>query len=418
MTDFSLAVVIPTRNRAALAIDAIRSLLETDSFAPRIVVSDNSSRADESERLAAFCGEHPDVIYVRSPDSLAMGAHWDWALQQAEERTGCSHFTIHYDRKVTIPRRLARVAAAAARVPEMLVNHLTDAIFTSEKPRMSRLRQAPADGNVYELQSPRVLRRIAEGKAAATVAVLPLLCNCIVPRNVLDKIRGRFGTVCDSTAADVSFSFRFLALYDSYLHCDLSTGVLRAFDRSHAIGFIRGQGGDFHGDFLSIWGGRPWLDAAPIAGLSLGQNMLFHEYGLVQRAVGGERFPPITMNGYLDELASALPAVEDERTRDEMRQVLVQRGWRDTTSARQRLRLVARHIAVGIVARSRAREIRQKLVLLLADRARIRPRHLNAFAFATDDDALRYAIRFPRRGARRPVDWVAALGAAKFGSQP
>jgi len=417
MSDFSLAVVIPTRNRAALAIEAIRSLLDVDAFALRIIVSDNSSRADEADRLANFCGQHPNIIYVRSPDSLPMGTHWDWALLQAAARCGCSHFTIHYDRKVTIPRRLARVAATAGRHPDMLVNHLTDAIFTSGKPRMSRLRQAPCDENVYEVQSPAVVRRIADGKATATVAVLPLLCSCLVPRDVLDKIRARFGSVCDSTAADVSFSFRFLALYNSYLHCDLSTGVLRAFDRSHAIGFIRGQGGDFHGDFLSIWGDRPWLEAAPIAGLSLGQNMLFHEYGLVQRAAGGERFPPIAMDGYLDELASALPAVEDESTRDQMRDVLVQHGWRDTKSGRGRLRRLARRLAVGFLARSRARELRQRFVLLLAERAGVRPRHLNAFAFANDEEALRYATRFPRRGGKRSPDWTAVLGAVKIGLQ-
>ena len=414
MNSFSLAVVIPTRNRAALAMEAIRSLHGVDGFTARIVVSDNSSVAAEAETLAAFCREHPNIIYIRAPGSLTMGASWDWALQQAAQRTDCSHFTIHYDRKITMPRRLAHVAAVAAQHPDAVVSHLTDTVYTPEKSGTSHVGQAPTDGNVYELRSERVLRRIAEGKASATVPVLPLLCNCLVPRTVMERVRSRFGNLCDSTAADASFTFRFLALYDSYVHCDTSAGVLRAFDRSHAIGFIRGKGGDF-GDFLSIWGDRPWLDASPIAGLSLGQNMLFHEYGVVQRATGVERFPAIDMSGYLDELALALPDVADQSVRDRMRQILVQHGWRDPMLERASYWLFARHLAMSLLARARGRTIRQKAVLFLADRAGIRPRSLHGFAFRTDEEALEYALRYPRRGGRRAADWD-ALGALKIGS--
>ena len=34
---------------------------------------------------------------------------------------------------------------------------------------------------------------------------------------------------------------------------------------------------------MQWWGDRPWLDAAPIVGLNMGQNVLFHQYELVRR---------------------------------------------------------------------------------------------------------------------------------------
>ena len=73
---------------------------------------------------------------------------------------------------------------------------------------------------------------------------------------------------------------------------------------------------------------RPWLDAAPIPGLEIGQNMLFHEYVLAQRVFGTERFPPIDPDGYLRELGTALRLVADPDTRQEFRSTLERHGWR------------------------------------------------------------------------------------------
>ena len=58
---------------------------------------------------------------------------------------------------------------------------------------------------------------------------------------------------------------------------------------------------------MQWWGHRPWLDAAPILGLNMGQNVLFHEYELVRRVTDDPEFKPIEMRGYLRELGHSLP---------------------------------------------------------------------------------------------------------------
>ena len=88
---------------------------------------------------------------------------------------------------------------------------------------------------------------------------------------------------------------------------------------------------------MHLWGDRPWLDAAPIPGLTLGQNILFHEYELVRRAIGGAPFKPIQMDGYLRELGQALMWVNDPVRAAEIVNLLT-RAWLERSGCRALVR--------------------------------------------------------------------------------
>jgi len=51
----AVVVVIPTRNRSHLAVNAIRSVLEQPVETIRVIVSDNFTEEPDRFALAAFC---------------------------------------------------------------------------------------------------------------------------------------------------------------------------------------------------------------------------------------------------------------------------------------------------------------------------------------------------------------------------
>lgn len=368
----TIAAVVPTRDRASLAMEAIRSLRDQDC-AIEIFVSDNSPSPDAA--LRDFC-RAGDVHYLHPPREMPTPAHWDWAVREAMTRSAATHFTVHYDRAVTKPRHLGIVHAIASRWPDRVITWSRD--YVADTPPPLRLWQAPWTGNVYELRGERVVRLTAAGRAGAiTSHALPLLSNCLTPRAVLSDVITRFETLCASTSPDSCFAYRFFSLHQSYLHVDRPLGVLHAPHRSTGLGYLRGRGGDFD-DFLWLWGDRPWLDAAPIPGINLGMNMLYHEYELVRRATG-EQFPPIDRNAYLRDLAAALPLVADDQTRADLRRVLVEEGWRDSAT-RGRLRAFARHTVLSF----------------LDEQFGIRMPGVTGRVFRDDGDALQHALTHPR----------------------
>ena len=371
-----IAAVIPTRNRGAVALRAVRSLLDQSCDQDcdvEIFVSDNSASPDEA--LRDFCRGSSAVHYLRLPAEVVTPTHWDWAVRQAMELSSATHFTVHYDRKVSKPRHLGMVQAVASRWPDEVITWPHD--YVADIPPPMRLWQPPWTGNVYALRTGRLVELTAQGRAGAiTSHALPLLSNCLVPRAVLSEVIERFGNLCDSTTADSCFAFRFFTLRDRYLHFDRSLGVLYAPHRSTNIGYLRGSGGDFDA-FRKQWGDRPWLDAAPIPGINLGLNMLYHEYELVRRATG-EQLPPVDRAAYLRDLAAALPLVADAEARAALRRVLVEEGW--TGSETRGLRAFARHT----------------LLSFLDERFGIRLPGITGRVFRDDEAALHHALTHPR----------------------
>jgi hypothetical protein len=389
MNHVSIAVAIPTRNRADMAINAIQFLRAQPGCDLRIFVSDNSSIETEVRRLVDFCSglDDPDVIYERAPGSLGQGASWDWAVRQALARTGASHATVHYDRKIIRPGEAAALFGAAARFPDKVVTYLTD--FVAAEPPPLRLWQVPWTGKLYRLKTSRTVEVSARGDALDLGQMLPILSNCIVPRAVVDSIVERFGTLCDSTTADSCFAYRFCALHDDFLHLDRPLSLLYGSHRSAAIGYLSGGGGDF-ADYRETWRGDTWLDAGMIPGLNLGYNMLFHEYELVRRALGGARLPPLDRDGCLRDLGRGLSWIRDPAMRARMRTVLEEHGWRPESA---RASVEAR----PSLPRRAYRRIRQSAELLLADRFNKPPRSITGFRFRSDEQALRYAVKYPSR---------------------
>lgn len=374
----SVAIVVPTRNRADLAIEAIRSLLPiADGRLVRILVSNNSSEPAHVRRLADYCERSRDrrLLHIRPPGPLGMAEHWDWAIGQALELTEATHLALHYDRRVSKPE-LPLIFDAAAERPDLPVTYLLDTVHP--RPRRFFVHQMPWTGGLYEIRTARAVRLAASGRLTDLWQVLPVLVNCLTPRSALERVRDRFGDYCASTSPESCFGFRYCAVADSYLHLDRALGIHYGSERSNGMGYLRGDSSGAFADFTRLRGARPWLEAAPVPGLSLGQNSFYHEYEMVRRAAGESAFPPIEMAPYLKDLARGLHWIEDPARRSEARESLARNGWRDEDE-----------LEPWAVPRPPA----AKLDLLRADYWRVRPDDLYTIGLKSEARALHHARR-------------------------
>ena len=367
----TIAALIPTRNRADLAIAAVRSLLDQDCPI-EIFVSDNSASAND---LRDFCVGREHVHYIRPPRELSMPEHWDWALGQVLERSQATHITLHYDRKVSKAGQWGTLRAIASRRPDLLVTFTADFVTVDPPPR--RLWQPPWTGKLYSVTTARTAELLAAARVNDMGQALPILSNCLVPRTIFVRMAQRFGDICNGASGDAPFFCRYLTLDDRYLHYDRPIGIAYAPQRSAGFGYLRGEGGDFP-DYQRIWGERKWLERAPIPGLNLGHNMLFHEYEIAREQTGN-RLPPIDFNGYLRALGDALSLKTDFAERERLKRILESYGWSEQANP-----------APPVATVTTLRYMAGRLLWLL----RIR-RQTSGFCFRDDAEAIRFALEHP-----------------------
>jgi hypothetical protein len=385
----SIAIVIPTRNRADLAIEAVRSLFAVADSRLQIIVSNNSSDPHHVEELERFCERSSDVrlIHVRPPKSLAMSDHWDWAIERALDRRGVTHVGLHYDRRLTKPD-FGGLFDLIAQRPDRTITYYLDASY----PAGSRfyVHHMPWSGGLYEIETRRALHLASRGQLTDRWQAFPVLINCVTPRAVLERVRARFGSFCVSTTPDAAFGLRLCAVEETYLHLDRPLAMHYAFERSNGLAYLRGELSATYADYRSLLGDRPWLDAAPIPGLSLGQNIFWHEYALTRRQAADARFPPIAMDAYLDDLARGLDAVGDPVKRSELRNVLLSHGWRQPSSVSTASD--PRPPSLMKRLRTKVQSLRLSARQLRADHVFVRPEDFSQVGFKLEARALRHGV--------------------------
>jgi hypothetical protein len=241
------------------------------------------------------------------------------------------------------------------------------------------------------------------------------MLNCAVPLPVLEELRRRFGDVFASLAPDYCFAYRCLAVVDAILYYDRPCIIEYGISRSHGTNVMLGRRTPERADFLSLAGPRGLYFAAPIPGLDTALNAVFHEYCFVRSEEGGERLKPLQMAPYLARLAAEVAGFEDPGLRADALRALRDNGWSGPVHDTDPRRGLRRHLArlgenprdVGRRARRlwRSRVVGHPLTkplwLRLADRG-VAPPVDQRFAFASVDEALAYAYRFPRPSSADP----------------
>jgi hypothetical protein len=334
-----LTVVIPTRHRPDLAITALRSVLAAQRPEVTVLVSDNSSSAEDRERLAELCSPHasPHVRYVRPPEALPMAEHWEWARLEATAAFAPTHVVYLTDRMVFLAGALDELVALLEAHPAHVVTYNHDMVDDHRLP--ARLVQQTWTGQLLEISSAATLQRSAR---AEHEPYLPRMLNCAVPLPVFERIEARFGSVFGSVAPDMCFCFRCLAVCDSTLYRDRSLIVHYATGRSNGATYARGLPSADNREFekLAAAVGRRH-GAAPEPRFETQTNAVVHEYCFVREEVGNGRFPPVDRSGYLAANDRDVRGIENAALRARMDELMREHGW----GTRQRLRVT---VALGV----------------------------------------------------------------------
>lgn len=386
-----MVVVIPTRNRAQLAMNAVRSVLEQGVENVAVLISDNSTLAKECEELKAFCAGLGDsrVRYVQAPSPLPMPDHWDWASKQALTLYSANHFIFLTDRMMLRNGALQEMVDVAGLYPLQVISYNLDRICDDTMP--IRIEQYPATEKLVEVETLRLSRLFAQGVFHPG---LPRMLNCIVPRAVFDRIRQRFGNVFSSIAPDFNFCVRCLDTEDSILFFDKSLLFHYALNRSLGASALRGEMTPEHEDFTANLpvDNATRNYATPLPSLITAVNAAFNEYLSHKQQTNSARFFEVDLQAYLAANALEVNEVRNPQVRAEMLGLLVAHGYQqsapESVKSPSKLRL-------------KLRRARKTAWLFLARRMGINPPGDLEFEFWKLSDAIDYA-RNISRGNQKP----------------
>lgn len=394
MTYTGATVVIPTRNRATIAMNSIRSVLNQPVENLSVMVSDNSTTPADSEALAVFCSRLADnrLRYLRPPESLSMTRHWEWAIQEALRFYEASHFSYLTDRMMFRKGGLKEVLDLSALYPEKIISYNMDRIVDHVSP--IRIEECPGTGRLLEVESQQFTRLFSQ---AIFHPGLPRMLNTIVPREILTRMVARFGNVFSSIAPDFSFCCRCLDMEDIILFYDKSPLFHYALHRSNGASVSRGEMTPDNADFTANLPVDNSIRnyATPIPSLNTAVNAGFNEYFIFQRETGNPRFFEVDRQQYLAANAREVREIAEPELRREMLSMLVAKGYREVVTNCQ-------PVAAEIPFLNRVRFKLKRLFtgpattpawLFLARTFNIRPPGDNIFEFATLDDALDYASK-------------------------
>lgn len=394
-----LTVVVPTRNRATLAMNAIRSILEQSVDDIRIFVSDNSTIDSEAETLSAFCDSlsHREIHYIRPPKPLPMSSHWDWAMKQSLEISESSHFAYLTDRMVFKNGELKKAIEIVKHNPDNLLSFNIDKIIDHRIP--IRVLQSPWTGRVFRINSDRLLSLVSGG---ILHNCLPRMLNSIVPRSRILEIREYFCNVFDSISPDFSFCFRFLAIFDTIIYYDSPVLFHYALYRSNGESMAIGEDTSDHLDFIEDLGETEMNYASPIPQLRTVFNAIFHEYCIVMEQTKNEKFQEIERGTYLRTNAQEIALIENSSVKREMEALLVNHGFEGIENEEvddiSMIRKLFTTRAVLNTAKWLCKGSYTKGVwLLLAGVCGVQPPDDARFGFENTEEAIKHATRFPRK---------------------
>ena len=325
-------IVIPTRNRAHIARNAIRSVLDEPIDGVQLMVSDNSTSEADREALVQFCSTLNDsrLRYIRPPQSLAMTAHWDWAMQEALASYNANHFTYLTDRMMFKTGGLKEVLAVVARYSEKVVSYNHDRLVDHVRP--IHVDQYASTAKLWEVPTKHLLWLVSQ---SAMHHGLPRMLNCFVPRAVFMRICGRFGNVFSSIAPDFNFCFRCLDSEESILFLDKSPIFHYALYRSNGASVTRGEMTQDNADFTANLPVDNSIRnyATPIPQLNTAVNAVFNEYLIYKQETSSSRFVDVDLRKYLELNAIEITEVTDQQLRAEMRSLLAKHGYREVRSS-------------------------------------------------------------------------------------
>jgi len=330
-------IVIPTRNRADLARNAIGSVLDQFGCEIDLLVSDNSTLVEQRAELSRYCQQAANrrVRYIVPPEPLPMSQHWDWAMQQALSLYDATHVCFLTDRMMFKPDAVRSLIEIISAYPDKILTYVHDRVDDFAPPY--KVHQYEWTGKLYEVASSRLLLLSAD--SVMYDACVPRMLNCCVPRTVLEAIKRRFGSVFSSISPDWNFAYRVLDLVDSTLFFHKAVMVHYALRRANGESFHRGientASVEFRKDLTT-----PLNVNAPYPEIITVWNGIISEYVYAKKETQSGKFPELNLERYGHALAIGIAYIEDPEIKRDMRQKLMARGGNPLHRFRRHLPLL------------------------------------------------------------------------------
>ena len=392
-------VVIPTRNRPELAINAARSVLDQMVNGIQILISDNSTSENDCTQLGSFCRKLADgrVRYIVPPVPMSMTNHWDWALHEALESYEASHFVFLTDRMMFRPGALKSIADIVQLYPDRIVAYNHDMIDDDQSP--IRVEQYPWTGKLFEVGCLRLSYIYSQ---CYIHYCLPRMLNSVAPRSLLEVVRERFGNYFASISPDFNFGFRCLEVCDSIVFYDRSPIFHYALNRSNGASHTRGELTPDSLDFaanLSVNSSERNY-ATPIPQLLSVANAIMNEYCIIKQETQSSRFFEIDIKKYLERMAMELDLMVDPKARAEAERLLMAYGW----SRRNHIRALVTTVTsrnfpgklLSELRRDSGRPFTERWWLFLARHFGVKLPDDHRFQFPTVEEAIKFMCDFPR----------------------
>jgi len=383
-----LLVLIPTRNRAELAINAVNSVLTQTDCNVEVIVSDNSTEEVELISLKQFCEELQDerLHYIKPPSPLPMSKHFNWALEQTLQLSSASHITILPDRWVFKPHALREIVEIVNQYPEKILSYSWDSVDDERVP--VKLLQAAWTGKLFEVKSSYLLDLATQ--MSFTLPILPAVLHVCVPREVYHQVRQKYGTYFTSISPDYNFAYSSLTLVSSVIYYDKPLIVHYATARSQGISGMRGVPSRDALDFLKHYTpGRLSFDT-PLPVIHLMTNAMLHEYCYVRQKSEASNLPDFDREKYLSALTADVILFRDAKRKREMLLKLYKNYGMKFLKSYARAQIDQARSKFPI--RTRLRQALQKIALIKE------PMNLQLEKrFDTTAEALDYNIRHPQK---------------------
>ena len=174
------AIVIPTFNRCATVILALRSIFKNLPLNHQVVVVD----AGSSGTAAAIENDFPQALLLQGNSSLWWAAATNLGIQKAKE-LGCDYVLTYNDDNVVTPKLFASLSQAAAKAPDSIISAVCCYADKSDVVFFAGRRRAKGTDRFYYLDHDTPLSALDSG--LRTVDMLHGMCT-LFPMTVFDRV--------------------------------------------------------------------------------------------------------------------------------------------------------------------------------------------------------------------------------------
>ncbi|GBO51700.1 glycosyltransferase PglI [Pseudanabaena sp. lw0831] len=213
------SVLMPTRNRARLLQESLKSAVYQRFQDYEIIVSDNNSQDNTKEIVMGFANSCDKIKYVNPGMDLSMLDNWEYILNHANgdyiiylcDDDALTEISLEYIHLILTKFSINIM------VWQRAYYHHPD---IPDKNLRGDLSCKFGSGNLYELESRKMSELFCDFDSQS-YNLLPKILNCVVSKNLIDKCRQKTGLFFLPPFPDYSAACHLLGISSTYHFIDL-----------------------------------------------------------------------------------------------------------------------------------------------------------------------------------------------------